>query len=187
MPPAPMYAFADSTRGRISDSAWPVSILTSGSPEASSWSMLRIEIVAGDDRHLHFVGDAQISRQRLDRGTAAERIDAAGIGDDSDAALHARREHIAKMRDEIGRIARRRIAGALFLQDRHRDFGEVVHHQVVDGATFDLSLRGALGSSPQNPPQLAMIVRSHLNSSRAITMRCTSDVPSPISHSFASR
>ena len=27
----------------------------------------------------------------------------------------------------------------------------------------------------------------HFKSSRAITIRCTSDVPSPISHSFASR
>ena len=96
-------------------------------------------------------------------------------------------QHVAQMREKVGRIARVGIARALLLQDRHRDFGEVVHHQVVDGPAFHLPARARSGSSPQNPPQLAMIDPLHLNNSRAITIRCTSDVPSPISHSFASR
>ena len=137
-------------------------------------------------RHLHFVGDVQVSRERFDRGTAAERIDAAGVGDDLDAALRARRQDIAEMCNEIRRITGRGIAGALFLQDGHGDFGEVVHHQVVDRAAFDLPARrrGIV------PPESAAVGDNrplHLNSSRAITIRCTSDVPSPISHNFASR
>ena len=125
-------------------------------------------------------------RERFDRGTAAERVDAAGVGDDLDAALHARRQDVAEMRDEIGRIAGIGIAGALLLQDGHGDFGEVVHHQVVDRAAFDLPARRCGIVAPESAA-IGDDRPLHLNSSRAITIRCTSDVPSPISHNFASR
>ena len=135
---------------------------------------------------LTLIGDVQVSRERFDGGAAAERVDAAGVGDDRDAALHARRQHIAKMRNEIGRISGRGIAGALLLQDGHGDFGEVVHHQVVDRTAFDLPARRCGIVSPESAA-VGDDRPLHLNSSRAITIRCTSDVPSPISHSFASR
>ena len=146
----------------------------------------RVQIVAGHDRYFHFVGDVQILRERFDRGTAAERVDPARVGDDFDAALHARRQDIAKMRHKIGRIAGSGIAGSLFLQDGHGDFGEIVHHQVVDRTTLHLPARRGGIVSPE-PAAIGDDRPLHLNSSRAITIRCTSDVPSPISHNFASR
>ena len=158
----------------------------SGSPDAKSPSRSRIQIVAKDERDLHAIGDAKLFCESFDRGAAGEGIDASGVGDDADAALDARRQHIAKMREEIGRISRFRLAGALLLQNRHRDFGEVVHDEVVDRSTFDLPARRRRVVAPESAA-IGDDRSLHLNSSRAITIRCTSDVPSPISHNLASR
>jgi hypothetical protein len=84
---------------------------------------------------------------------------------------------IAGKRFDRGSAAERVDAGHL---------GEVVHHQIVDGPAFDLPARRGGIVSPE-PAAVGDNRPLHLNSSRAITIRCTSDVPSPISHNFASR
>src|SRR5204862_276946 len=56
-------------------------------------------------------------------------------------------------RDEIFRVPERRIARLLFLEDGHRDFGEVVHHEEVYGSTGHLSVRRFEPVSPEPLPR----------------------------------
>src|SRR6185369_6417216 len=49
------------------------------------------------------------------------------------------RQDPAHQRNEVFRITRIRVACLLFLHDRHRDFRQVVEHQVVDWSTFNLA------------------------------------------------
>src|SRR6185503_378166 len=130
----------------------------------------RKEIVARHDGDLHAIGDTELLRKRLDGGTAAERVDAAGVGDDLDAALYARLEDVAEVNEEVGRIARFRFARALFLQDGHGDFGQIVHDQVVDRPAFDLTAWCGGIVAPE-PAAVGDNRPLHLNNSRAITIR----------------
>src|SRR5439155_10079971 len=68
----------------------------------------------------------------------------APLRDDGQDPLH--------LRDEIRCVAACRVARFLFLQDGHRDFGEVIHHQVVDGATCHLTIRRFEPISPKPLP-----------------------------------
>ena len=52
-----------------------------------------------------------------------------------------RRQHALDRADEVARVAHLRVALLLLLQNAHRDFGEVVEHQVVDVAALDLAAR----------------------------------------------
>ena len=70
----------------------------------------------------------------------------------SDAALLERqdtRHHI----DEIARVAGPRVASFLLLQDRHRDFGEVIEGEIVDRSSLH-ELRRSF--EPVSPESLAV-------------------------------
>ena len=116
-------------------------------PDRRSSSATRHQIVAGDD------GDAQIDagflQHGLDRLAAAERIDAAGIDHHANLLLRKRRRQPADQRDEIGREAGLRLAGAGARQERHGDLGEIVHDQHVDAAAFDQLHGAVLGVAPE--------------------------------------
>ena len=59
------------------------------------------------------------------------------------------RQHALHRADEVARVAHRRIALLLLLQDRHRDLGEVVEHQVVDRPALDLAARRVEPVAPE--------------------------------------
>src|SRR5205807_3041282 len=69
-------------------------------------------------------------------------VHAAGVRGDLDAAFHQQRQDPLHQGDEVLGVAERRIARLLLLQDGHGDFGEVVHHEVVDRPTGHLAVRG---------------------------------------------
>src|SRR5690606_13624951 len=64
--------------------------------------------------------------------STGEEVDAAGVGDHADPLLHTVGEDFAHERHEVTGVALRRIPRPLLLQDRHRDLGQVVQHEVVD-------------------------------------------------------
>ena len=73
------------------------------------------------------------------RAAAAERVHPARIRDHARAALHDQRQRLLDLGDEVARVARARIARALLLHDRHRDLGEEVERDVVDGPQLELA------------------------------------------------
>jgi hypothetical protein len=108
---------------------------------------LRHQVVAqhGGDLQVHALG-LRRSHQRV---AAGRRVDAAGVGDDLDAArldlLHQRLHG----RDEVGRIALGRVLGLGADQQRHGDLGQVVEDQHVDVAALDQLRRGEFGVAPE--------------------------------------
>src|SRR5438552_3306108 len=66
--------------------------------------------------------------------------------------LHEQRQDPRHLVDEVLGVARGGVAGLLLLEDRHRDFGEVVHLQIVDGPPGHLAV-GCL--QPISPESLA--------------------------------
>ena len=149
---------------------------------------IREEIVAEHHRYFHAVAQTEIVCERADGRAAGQRIHASRVGDDANAAVDAGRQHISQMNEHVSRIPAVGISRALLLQNCHGDLGEVVHHQIIDGAALDLTPRGGGVVSPE-PAAIGHddALFRHFSTSLAITMRCTSDVPSPISHNFASR
>ena len=55
------------------------------------------------------------------------------------SALNTRGQDSPHQRNEILRVTGIRIARLLLLHDRHRDFREIVEHQIVDWSTFNLA------------------------------------------------
>ena len=83
-----------------------------------------------------------VLRGRLEQSLGTgHRIYAAGIGDHLDATFRHGRKHAFHGADEVARVTHAGIALFLFLQNRHRDFSEVVEHQVIDLTTFHLTTR----------------------------------------------
>ena len=72
--------------------------------------------------------------------------------DDAHAAVRDRRKHALHRADEVARVAHARVALLLLLQDRHRDLGEVVEHQVVRRTTLDLPPRRLQPVAPEALP-----------------------------------
>src|SRR5919199_379098 len=70
---------------------------------------------------------------------AALWVHAASVRGDAYVPLDAPWKYLAHQRHEVARVARARVARALLLHDRHRDFGEVVEHQVVDRPLVNLT------------------------------------------------
>ena len=64
-------------------------------------------------------------------------IDPAGVGDDLDVFFDARGQDASHHADEIMRVTKARITRALLLHDRHRDLGEIIEREIVDGPAFD--------------------------------------------------
>ena len=103
--------------------------------------------------------DPELARSPSLRATASTasaqpaRIHAAGVRDDADAALDDVGQDPLHERHEVPRVAGLRIARLLLLQDRHRHLGEVVEHQVVDGAAAHLADRRLEPVAPEALPR----------------------------------
>jgi hypothetical protein len=96
------------------------------------------QVVPDHRRHLERL---PVELRRLDQRRAArQRIDAAGVGDDLDAALGEDRQSLLDLGHEVAREPRARVAGALLLHDGHRDLGQEVEGHDVHGAELDLAL-----------------------------------------------
>ena len=113
----------------------------------------REEIVARHDADPHRTGHPMLHRDLTNRLGASARVDAAGVGDHAHAARRDRRQHALDRANEVARVTHVRVALFLLLQNAHRDFGEVVEHQVVDLPAFDLASRRLEPVSPEPLPR----------------------------------
>jgi hypothetical protein len=83
-------------------------------------------VVAEHDR------DFQTGRGLQHGARAGYRIDAAGVGDDFDAAVAELVGDASDERRKIAGVAEIGVLLALLLQDGHGDFGQVVESEIVD-------------------------------------------------------
>src|SRR5690606_27031387 len=91
-------------------------------------------------------------------------IYAAGVCNHLHSAIGNCREDAFHRANEVARISHAWVTLLLLLHDGHRDFGEVVEHQVIDVATFNLS---AGRFQPVAPETLATC-----HARRAACVRC---------------
>ena len=109
----------------------------------------RENVITGDDADADLATHA-VLRGRLEQGLGAGHgVHTAGVGDHLDAAFRDGRKHTFHGADEIARISHARITLFLLLQNRHRDFGEVVQHQIIDLTTLYLTTRGFEPVTPE--------------------------------------
>ena len=95
------------------------------------------KVVTSHDGNANFVACALRRHERPNRVSARRWIDSSGICDDANPALGDSIEHALDGANEIARVTHRRIALHLLLENRHRDFRQIVEHQVVDVPAFD--------------------------------------------------
>ena len=88
-------------------------------------------------------------RRRHQRGAAGGRVDAAGVGNDLDAARLQFLHQGLKGGDEIWRITQCRVLGLGAAEQRHGDFGQVVEHQNINGAMLNQLGGCELGVAPE--------------------------------------
>src|SRR2546426_212575 len=88
--------------------------------------------------------NAEFSCNIKNRISTALRIYSAAVRHNLNVLLNASRENRFHQRDEVLRVSQLRILHFLLLHDGHRDFSQVVHHHVVDGAFVDL-IDGSIG------------------------------------------
>src|SRR5689334_4696842 len=101
----------------------------------------REQVVARDDANTDLVESTVLARN-VAHGTGARGwVHAARVRDDAHAPVSERGEHALDRADEVARVPHVRVALLLLLQDGHRDSGEIVEHQVVDGSTLYLTSR----------------------------------------------
>src|ERR1041384_6619465 len=110
------------------------------------------EVVAGHDPDPPLTRESALARDLSDGIGAGLGIHAARVRRDLDAPLDDRGQDAFHLRDEIGRVATLRITRFLFLEDGHRHFGQIVHHQVVDRAAGHLAVRCLQPISPKALP-----------------------------------
>jgi hypothetical protein len=99
------------------------------------------QVVAGHHTNANLVGDAVFQRDLPNRRRASRRIDAARVRHDPDAALGDACQDALDRTNEVARVAHVWVAFLLLLQNRHRYFGEIVEHQIVDVSALDLAAR----------------------------------------------
>src|SRR5690606_9712141 len=99
----------------------------------------RQQVVADHEGDPHPIADAGgVGGAPHGLGTGA-RVHATGIRDHPHAAIGDVGQDALDHGHEVARVAHGGIAAALLLQDRHRDLGEVVEHEVVDLAPLHLA------------------------------------------------
>jgi hypothetical protein len=109
---------------------------------------LRADVVALDHRDAQ--RDACRLGQRLQRGRASVRIDAARVADHLDALPLQFGEHrLHRDVDEVGGPAHLGLLGARRRKNGHRRFGQVVEHQVVEPAALHQLRRGHHAVAPE--------------------------------------
>jgi ribosomal protein L34E len=107
------------------------------------------QIVAGYDADANASGIVLL-RNRFHRSRCRRGIHASCISDDLDALLDYRRENALHRTDKVARVSKRGISLLLLLQNRHRDFGQVVKHQVINLPSFHLPTRGVQIITPES-------------------------------------
>ena len=156
----PMYAFADSTRSRIGDERLAGVHVRAARGRRDQLVEARQQVVAGDDADR----EACPPRRAAARRRAPPRAHAGGFTPPALAMTFTprsthRRQHALHRADEVARVAHRRVALLLLLQDGHRDFGEVVEHQVVDRPALDLPPRRVEPVAPEALPDATRTMR----------------------------
>src|SRR5690606_15611915 len=81
---------------------------------------------------------------------ACVRVHTAGIRNHAHTAIHDRRHNALHRTDEVACITERRVSFTLLLEDGHRDFSQIVQHQVINGAAFHLTLRCIESVAPES-------------------------------------
>ena len=96
------------------------------------------DVIAGNDGDLR-AADSFFTRC-LDDGPGARCwVHAAGIRDDLDVSLQQSRKNPRCQGNKIAGVAEAGIAVLLLLQNGHRDLGQVVEHEIIDGSLLDLA------------------------------------------------
>src|ERR1051326_6521337 len=108
----------------------------------------RKQVIAGDNADANAI-HAMLLRNGADRRGARRWVYAAGVGDPSHAAVCDGRQNALHCPDEVTRVTHIRITLFLFLQNAHRDFGEIVEHQIIDISSLDLTSRRREPISPK--------------------------------------
>ncbi len=98
-------------------------------------------VVTCDDPNLQLASQAQFARHLTNSRRASFDVHAAGVGNNLDIPLNARRQNPPHQRNEVACITGLRIARFLLLHDRHRDLGQIIEHQIVDWAFLNLADR----------------------------------------------
>src|ERR1051325_10031279 len=124
----------------------------SGPPARAEAAEAPEEVVAVHDPDPQLTRESDLARDLSDGIGAGLGIHAARVRRDLDAPLDDRGQDAFHLRDEIGRVATLRITRFLFLEDGHRHFGQIVHHQVVDRAAGHLAVRCLQPISPKALP-----------------------------------
>ncbi len=75
-----------------------------------------------------------------------------GVGNHSNVAINQRRQYPINHRDKVTGIPGFGITGALFLHNRHGDFGQIIENQVVNRAAFNLTKWGFQPVTPKSLP-----------------------------------
>jgi hypothetical protein len=87
----------------------------------------------------------------LEGGVAtAFQVYATRVAHHPDSALHAHRKDVPEHRDEIAGIALGWVEALRLLEDRHGDFGQIVHHHVVDRTARHLLQRRLRTVAPES-------------------------------------
>ena len=97
------------------------------------------QVVACDNANLELAAQPHLFGSSEYGGGTRLRIYTARIRNHLHSLVHDRRKHTLHRADEIARVTHFRVALLLLLQNRHRDFGEIVEHQIIDVSTFDLT------------------------------------------------
>ena len=99
------------------------------------------KVIAGNDPDLEFATQAKLACHIAYRPGAAFHVHASCVSDNLDIPLDAGRQDLLHQRHEVSRVTALRIARLLLLHDRHRDFSQIVKHQIVNRAAFNLPHR----------------------------------------------
>ena len=98
-------------------------------------------VVAGHNPNFQFTRQAEFARDFAHNGGTTFDVHSASVRNYSNVAVNARRQNLLHQRNKVARVARVGIARLLLLHDRHRDLGQIVEHQIVDRAAFNLTYR----------------------------------------------
>ncbi len=110
-------------------------------------------VVSRNHPHSDLVAEALLARRVEYRFRAAPWVHAPGIGRNTHVPFDEIRKQVAHQRYEVCRVASARITRALFLHDGHGYFGQVIHHEVVDGTAAHLPPRRFQPVTPEPLPR----------------------------------
>ena len=122
-------------------------------------------VVARDDAYAKLSREAKPARYFKHGLGAAAYVDAPCVGRHTYVALDTRGENLLHERNKIARVSGGRVTRALLLHDRHRDFGQIVEHQIINGAALNLTHGRVQLVAPEPLPARNTNLLSHLKKS----------------------